>query len=38
MLTPRRLVAGVFALFLAVVILDRVFPPPLDRAGGLSAW
>ncbi|MCB9961089.1 MAG: penicillin-binding protein 1C [Hyphomonas sp.] len=37
MLTPRRLVAGVFALFLAVVILDRVFPPPLDRAGGLSA-
>ncbi|MEZ5953303.1 MAG: penicillin-binding protein 1C [Hyphomonas sp.] len=37
MLTPRRLVAGFFALFLAVVIVDHVFPPPLDRAGGLSA-
>ncbi|WP_273418506.1 transglycosylase domain-containing protein, partial [Hyphomonas adhaerens] len=37
MLTARRIFLGIFALFLAVVIADRLFPPPLERAGGLSA-
>lgn len=37
MLTARRLFVGFFALFFAVVLADRLFPPPLERAGGLSA-
>ena len=37
MLTARRLFVGFFALFFAVVLADHVFPPPLERAGGLSA-
>jgi penicillin-binding protein 1C len=37
MLTARRIFLGIFALFLAVAIADRLFPPPLERAGGLSA-
>ena len=37
MLTARRIFLGIFALFLAVAIADRLLPPPLERAGGLSA-
>ena len=37
MLTAQRLFVGFFALFFAVVLADRLFPPPLERAGGLSA-
>jgi penicillin-binding protein 1C len=37
MLTARRLFVGFFALFFAVVLADHIFPPPLERAGGLSA-
>ena len=37
MLTARRLWVGFFALFFAVVLADHLFPPPLERAGGLSA-
>ncbi|NBC19835.1 MAG: penicillin-binding protein 1C [Alphaproteobacteria bacterium] len=33
-----RLVAGVIALTLAVIALDRLFPPPLERAETLSQW
>jgi len=36
MLTARRLFVGFFALFFAVVLADHLFPPPLERAGGLS--
>lgn len=37
MLTARRVWLGFFALFFAVVLADHLLPPPLERAGGLSA-
>ncbi len=37
MLTPRRLLAGFALLFGAVILADWLFPPPLERAGDISA-
>tara|TARA_R110000796_G_scaffold27004_10_gene74591 strand:- start:3978 stop:6035 length:2058 start_codon:yes stop_codon:yes gene_type:complete len=37
MLTPRRIVIGITALFVAVVLADWILPPPIDRAGDISA-
>ena len=37
MLTPRRIVIGMTALIFAVVLADMLLPPPLDRAGEISA-
>ncbi|MDX1294529.1 MAG: transglycosylase domain-containing protein, partial [Hyphomonas sp.] len=37
MLTPRRIVMGIFALFAAIVLADWMLPPPIDRAGDISA-
>ena len=37
MLTPRRIVIAIAALFAAVVLADHVLPPPLERAGEISA-
>lgn len=33
---PRRLVAGLIGLLAAVWLLDVIFPPPLERPGGMS--
>lgn len=33
---PTRLIAGLAALIAAVLLLDVIFPPPLERAGGTS--
>ena len=37
MLTPRRIVIGIAAVFAAVILMDWVLPPPIDRAGEISA-
>ena len=37
MLTPRRIVIAIAALFAAVVLADHILPPPLERAGEISA-
>ena len=37
-LSWRRVAAGLLALALAVITLDRLFPPPLERAETLSQW
>jgi penicillin-binding protein 1C len=33
---PKRLLAGLAALIAAVLLIDVIFPPPLERAGGVS--
>ncbi|MBY9066553.1 penicillin-binding protein 1C [Hyphomonas sp. WL0036] len=33
---PKRLLAGLAALVAAVLLIDVIFPPPLERAGGVS--
>ncbi|MFN4183940.1 MAG: penicillin-binding protein 1C [Hyphomonas sp.] len=33
---PKRLLAGLAALIVAVLLIDVIFPPPLTRAGGVS--
>ncbi len=33
---PKRLLAGLVALIAAVLLIDVIFPPPLERAGGVS--
>ncbi|KCZ56383.1 hypothetical protein HY29_08815 [Hyphomonas beringensis] len=37
MLTPRRLLAGVAVLFCTVILADWLLPPPIERAGEISA-
>lgn len=37
MFTPRRTLAGLIAVFAALVLADLIFPPPLERAGEISA-
>ena len=37
MFTPRRLIFGMIALFGAIIAADALFPPPLERAGEISA-